>query len=405
MQASKRSITLFHPHFMLAVGSSLLFLEVTKRMAQRGWEVQVISSKSDPEIVADARRAGVRFTDVGGPISSSIWFWVFFPFIYYRVHRAARAVGTTVLVSGAFPAIWWGWLYRFFNRDVFHIYYCLEPSAFIYNKDWTKSITPVYMRWGLQVFGPLLRYVENVLHPYSDYIVAISEYTRNEVVSVFPDTDPSKLKRIYCGINHEQFFDPKIERRSQIAIVGTLAKFKHADWVVEALHILKKQNRFKDTKLIIKGKGGEKENLEALTQRLNLEDSVQIIDSYFTGEQLRNLLGSSRVVVHAAHNEAFGLAPVEAMACGTPVVVTGTGGTGETVLNGKTGLYFKPGDIADLARQLEILLSDDALWAKLSVGAINRAQDFTWEKNTDEFCRLLEQIALRDAQPVGLSTR
>ena len=99
-------------------------------------------------------------------------------------------------------------------------------------------------------------------------------------------------------------------------------------------------------------------------------------------------------MVHAAHNEAFGLAPVEAMACGTPAVVTGSGGTGETVVNGASGLYFQPGDVADLARQLGKLLADDHYWQVLSAGAIARANEFSWDKNADLFADLLLQQAV-----------
>ena len=390
MSAPKR-ITFLQPHMTLAVGSTVLLLEVCKRMARRGWQVSVVSSRSDAAIVADAQQVGVHFVDVGGPLSSSIWFWLFFPLIFYRIQRATRQAGANILVSGAFPAIWWGWLYKAFNPETYHVFYCFEPSAFIYNADWTKSIKPFYMRWGLIVFNPLLRFIERHLHPFTDYTVAISEFTRRELLQVYPKIDPTALKRIYCGISHDVYFDPCLDRLPQIVIMGTLTKFKNANWVIQSLNILKKDPRFQAVTLVIKGKGEEKANLILLAEELGISDSVTIIESYFTNEQLRGLLGSSRVVVHAAHNEAFGLAPVEAMACGTPAVVTGSGGTGETVVDGESGLYFTPGDIGDLAQKLAILLADEPYWLRLSAGATARAREFSWEKNTDEFCALLEQ--------------
>lgn len=384
-----KRITFLQPHMTLAVGSTILLLEICKRMAQKGWEVSVVSSRSDPAITADARAKGVQFVDVGGPLSSSIWFWLFLPFIYLRVQRAIRQTGAPILVSGAFPAVWWGWLYKRINPEIYHVFYCFEPSAFIYNPDWTKSVKPFYMRWGLLLFKPLLQFIEKQLYPYTDHTVAISEFTRQETLRVYPRLDPSKLTRIYCGISHDVFFDPQLPREPRVVIMGTLTKFKNADWVIRALSLLKKEPQFQQVTLVIKGKGEEKANLLQLTEELGLQQSVTIIDEFYTNEQLRNLLGSSRVVVHAAYNEAFGLAPVEAMACGTPAVVTGSGGTGETVVDGVSGLYFQPGDITDLARQLKRLLSDEGYWHTLSEGAIARAGDFSWDRNTDRFCDLL----------------
>ncbi|RYF72343.1 MAG: glycosyltransferase family 1 protein [Cytophagaceae bacterium] len=245
------------------------------------------------------------------------------------------------------------------------------------------------MRWGLIIFKPLLQFIEKQLYPHTDHTVAISDFTKQELLRVYPATNRATLTRIYCGISHDVFYDPQLIRLPQIVIMGTLTKFKNADWVIRALGLLKQDPQFKQATLMIKGKGEEKANLLHLVEELGLQESVTIIDTYFTNDQLRNLLGSSRVVVHAAHNEAFGLAPVEAMACGTPAVVTGSGGTGETVVNGVSGLYFQPGNIGDLAQQLKKLLGDEPYWRNLSVGAVARANEFSWDKNTDDFCELL----------------
>ena len=386
-----KRITFLQPHLTLAVGSTILLMEICKRLVQKGWVVSVVSSRSSPAIIADAKEAGVQFVDVGGPISSSPWFWLFFPFIYRRVQQAIRRTGAATVVSGAFPAVWWGWLYKYVNPGAYHVFYCLEPSAFIYNADWARSVKPAYMRWGLALFNPVLRLIEKKLHPYTDYTVAISDFTRTELLRAYPGIDTHNLKRIYCGIDHDVFYDPHLDRQPRIVIMGTLTKFKNADWVIRALGLLKQDAKCQHVTLVIKGKGEEKANLLALAAALGLQESVSIIDTYFTNEQLRALLGSSRVVVHAAHNEAFGLAPVEAMACGTPAVVTGSGGTGETVVNGVSGLYFQPGNIADLADQLKKLLVDEAYWQRLSAGAKARANEFSWDKNAAIFADVLTQ--------------
>ncbi len=380
---------------MLAGGATTVLLEEARRLVRDGWTVYVVSVQSDPAIVAEAKTAGVQFVDVGGPLSSSIWFWVLYPLMYWRVHRATKRIGSPVIVSEPFPANWWGWFYKKINPSVRLVYICHEPTAFIFERAWINSIKPDYMRWGLKLMNPLFRWIEHALMPCTDVVVVNSAYSERTVLKTFPKLDPAKVKLVYCGIDHSTFRPrPQIARKQQIAVVGTLTKFKRVDVVIRALKLLQQQPGYEPTQLLIKGKGFEKENLRQLITELGLTDSVQIIDQFYSGEQLAQLLCSSRVFVHAAHNEPFGLSPIEAMACGTPAVVTGTGGTAETVENEVSGLYFDYQSEADLARQLHRLLADDKLWQRLSEGAIRHAEQFNWDKTTASLSRLL---AVQDA--------
>lgn len=378
---SKPSITFLHPHCMLAVGSTTVLLEEARRLV-RDQPVYVVSVRSNPSIVAEARAAGVKFVDVGGPLPSSIWFWVMYPVIYWRIYRALRQINSPVVVLGPFSANWWGWFYKKRNPTVRLVYVCHEPTVFIFEKAYIQSIEPNYMRWGLKLLNPFLRWVEQVSMPATDVVVVNSHYSERTVIATYPRLDPARVQLIYCGIDHTTFRPAPSTRKPQIVMVGTLTKFKRADIVVRALKLVQQQPGCEQVNLVIKGKGVEKENLLQLADKLGIGDRVQVIDQFYTGEQLADLLRSSRVFVHAAHNEPFGLSPIESMACGTPAVVTGTGGTAETVENEVSGLYFNYQSETELAHQLYRLLTDEALWQRLSAGAIRHAQQFNWDNNT-----------------------
>jgi glycosyltransferase involved in cell wall biosynthesis len=75
------------------------------------------------------------------------------------------------------------------------------------------------------------------------------------------------------------------------------------------------------------------------------------------------------VFVSASHSEAFGLAIVDAMACGIPVVATATGGAGEIISDGQTGRLTPIGDIDELANRIVELLDDPQLRDRLSTNA------------------------------------
>jgi glycosyltransferase involved in cell wall biosynthesis len=389
-QLSKPSITFLHPHCMLAGGATTVLLEVSKRLVQAGWPVYVVSVQSDPDIVAPARAAGVQFVDVGGPLSSSIWFWVLYPLMYGRVHRAARRIGSPVVVSEPFPANWWGWFYKKLRPQVRLVYVCHEPTAFIFEQAWIDSIKPAYMRWGLKLMNPLFRRIEHALMPTTDVVVANSYYSERTILGTFPGLDPARMRMVYCGIDHDTFYPrPAIPRQRQVVMVCTLNKFKRVDQAVRAMALLRQRPGCADVRLVIKGRGVEKAALLALIAQLQLADAVQIIDAFYSTTQLAELLCSSQVFVHAAHNEPFGLSPIEALACGTPAVVTGTGGTAETVINEQAGLYYDYQSDEHLAAQLERLFTDDALWQRLSAGAIQHAAQFNWTSTHEAFSKLL----------------
>lgn len=384
---------------MLAGGSTTFMLQVCLQLVRHGWTITVVSVRSDPAIVAEARQAGVRFIDVGGPLSSSIWFWVFYPLMFWRVHKAARQINAPVIVSEPFPANWWGWFYKLLHPEVKLIYVCHEPTIFIFSRAWIESVKPAYMRWGLKRVNPFFRWIEQKLMPVSDLVEVNSRYSAGEVRDTFPGLEPSKIRLVYGGIDETVFHvRPTTIRLPQVVMVGVLSKFKNADLVVRAMYELHKQEKYRHIKLVIKGKGVEKDALLALAHELNITTAVQIIDEFYSNDQLAELLCRSRVLVHAAHNEPFGLSVIEASACGTPVVVTGTGGTGETVTDERSGLYFQPGNAVDLAHKLALLFDDEIRWHQLSTGAIEQARRFRWEQAGEGVQALLAE-ALGQANP------
>ena len=98
-------------------------------------------------------------------------------------------------------------------------------------------------------------------------------------------------------------------------------------------------------------------------------------------EHLAMLLSAARVFAFPSRSEGFGLPPLEAMACGTPVVCTTGGALGEVV--GDAALTAPPGDAATFAAQLERALDDEPLRGTLRDRGLARAATFTWTRTAD----------------------
>lgn len=137
------------------------------------------------------------------------------------------------------------------------------------------------------------------------------------------------------------------------------------------------------------------EDLEASAR----DDAVASQRIIFTGEisddQLAHLLNAAHALVHPSLYEGFGFPPVEAMACGTPVLGANASSVPEVV--GKGGLLFDPMRSDSIAEVTNQLLSDDALHAELAANAIPQSRKFTWERAA-EMAEVSFENARRDGR-------
>jgi glycosyltransferase involved in cell wall biosynthesis len=131
-----------------------------------------------------------------------------------------------------------------------------------------------------------------------------------------------------------------------------------------------------NSRLSVDGGGDEDHAVElrALAARLGVEVAFERTPR----EALAARYGAADVLLHpVTWQEPWGLAPLEAMACGTPVVATGTGGSGEYLRDGENALLFEPGDASSLAAAVARLRDDPGLRARLRSGGLETAAKFT----------------------------
>jgi glycosyltransferase involved in cell wall biosynthesis len=113
-------------------------------------------------------------------------------------------------------------------------------------------------------------------------------------------------------------------------------------------------------------------------------------------EVLRDYYSAADVFVTTPWYEPFGITPVEAMACGTPVVGSNVGGIKTTVRDGETGFLVPPNDADALADRLAILLRNPALLSGFSRHAVGRANDrYTWDRVTRRLDRIYQRVLSR----------
>ncbi|MDO9536237.1 MAG: glycosyltransferase [Bacillota bacterium] len=125
--------------------------------------------------------------------------------------------------------------------------------------------------------------------------------------------------------------------------------------------------------LLLAGDGVEKQRIISLSRELGLNRNIKFVGTWIDPVPLFSI---ADLFILPSEKESFGLAALEAMSCGVPVVASKTGGLPEVVQDGKTGFLVPVGDIGSLTRAIMLLLKDESLYRKFAVNSRKRAFQF-----------------------------
>lgn len=191
---------------------------------------------------------------------------------------------------------------------------------------------------------------------------------------------PDRVEVIYPGIEHERFQpDARVARfeRPTALYLGRLKRYKGLEVVLDALCLLRE--RGVDVRLLIAGRGDDRERLERETARRDLGSQVEFLG--FVDESRKvELFRRAWVNVYPSPKEGWGITSVEAAACGTPTVASDSPGLRESVAEGASGFLVRHGDAAEWAARLHRIVREPDLRKRLTAGAIRHAGRFSWDK-------------------------
>jgi glycosyltransferase involved in cell wall biosynthesis len=214
-------------------------------------------------------------------------------------------------------------------------------------------------------------------------ILASSTDEQRELVRL--GADPGRVDIVPSGVDLDRFGPegPRAARSAphRVLVVGRLVPRKGVDDAIRAVALLP------ETELLIAGGPAdgafaadpEVRRLQALVAELGAADRVRLLGSV-PHDELGPLFRSADAVLCLPWYEPFGIVPLEAMACGVPVVAAAVGGLLDTVADGVTGLHVPPRDPAAAARALGTLLADAPLRRRLAANALRRARRYDWDE-------------------------
>lgn len=393
-----------------AGGLNVYVVEVSKRLARRGIEVEIFTRKTDGALPMQAELApGVHVRNViAGPFEGlgkedlPGQLCAFAQGVMRA--EAARPEGWYDLVHSHY----WlsgqvGWLAA--DRWRVPLVHTMHTMARVKNSRLPEGDTP----------EPTGREIgETQVVESADRLVANTQGEARELIDLYR-ADPGKVRVVPPGVDLELFTpgdravaraDVGLPRDAYVLLfVGRIQPLKAPDVLLKAAADLLSRRPALRPRLVVailggpSGSGlGKPRALHELAQQLGMDAQVRFVPPV-DRETLAQWYRAADLVAVPSHSESFGLVALEAQACGTPVVAAAVGGLPFAV--GEAGLLINGHDTGDWSVGLEDLLENPLRRAELSHRGIAHAAGFSWERTTDRLLEVYtESMLARTASPI-----
>ena len=208
----------------------------------------------------------------------------------------------------------------------------------------------------------------------SDGVTAVSRFLKEKTITNYScESDiqviPNFVDTNYFKPQSDNGFKDKIAPDGEKILVHT-SNFRVVKRVTDAIKVFEKVQKEIPSKLLLVGDGPDRSECERLCRQLELCDKVKFLGKQ---EALVDILSSSDIFLIPSQSESFGLAALEAMSCGVPVISSSVGGLPELVSHNKSGFIAEIGDIDRMAKYAIDLLSNDKKYKLFSKNARERA--------------------------------
>ena len=252
----------------------------------------------------------------------------------------------------------------------------------------------------------LLRFLLWASVKFSRSLITNSEYSKQDIVSLY-GVPESKVSVVYLGYDKAVFNSALADgdackalrkrlgiERPYVLHHGTIQPRKNLQRLIEAYRLMLSRDRNLDLDLVLAGRlGWEYEAILAAGNDNAGSRGKVIFPGMLEDADLAVLIKSASLVVIPSLYEGFCLPMVEAMACGTPTVVSNTSCLPE--ISGNALAYFDPCSVEEIAGQMQSVLLDRERSAQLRKQGLERAREFSWERCAQETLRVFRDAADR----------
>jgi L-malate glycosyltransferase len=343
-------------------GSGVLATELGKALAQEGHLVHFITYQQPVRLTGFI--PNISYHEVQVPT---------YPLFDYPPYETALASTMVDVIKNN-------------NLDLLHVHYAIPHASAAYmakkilEKE-GKNIPVITTLHGTDItlvgkdkmYAPVVAFSINQ----SDAITAVSNNLRDETYKTF--TIEKDIQVIYNFVDVQRFNRKPIDAfRKVIAPKGErillhASNFRKLKRVQDVVKIFYEVQKDIPSKLLFVGDGPERQVAEELGRSLGIGDEIRFVGKQ---EQMEDILAIADLFLLTSEYESFGLAALEAMAAGVPVISTNAGGLGEINIDGETGYMGNVGDILTMSTKALDILRDDETLKGFKIRAANHAKKY-----------------------------
>ena len=343
-------------------GSGVLATELGKALADKGHNIHFITYQQPVRL--SEFNANIFYHEVRVPT---------YPLFDYPPYETALASMMVDVIANN-------------NLDLLHVHYAIPHASAAYMAKQIllkqgKSIPVITTLHGTDItlvgkdktYAPVVTFSINE----SDAITAVSHNLRDETYKSFKIE--KEIEVIHNFVDVKRFHKKPIDAfRRVIAPDGEhillhASNFRKIKRVLDVVNIFAKVNEQVPSKLLFVGDGPERPAAESLARDLNLSEHIRFVGKQ---EQMEDILAIADIFLLTSDYESFGLAALEAMAAGVPVISTNAGGLPEINVNGVTGYLSNVGDIEEMSKNALHILKDEATLKQFKQHAYKHATLF-----------------------------
>ena len=359
-------------------GSGVVATEIGKALAKKGHEVHFITYSQPVRL--GSFRENIYYHEVA--LSD-------YPLFDFQPYE-------TILTSKMVDVV------KYEELDILHVHYAIPHASAAYMakqilKSQGLNIPFVTTLHGTDItlvgkdpsFEPVITFCINE----SDAITTVSEslkrdtythFNTERTINVIPNFIKTKNQLEDVDFNTRRRYAKDDEK-----ILCHISNFRKVKRVEDVLRMFAKVREQIPSKILFVGDGPERNNLERLCRELHLCGSVIFVGKV---NDTAHVLEISDLFVLPSETESFGLAALEAMASGVPVISSDTGGIPEVNIHGETGFLSKVGDTEDMANNAIEILTNDELFIQMRKNAFERAKVFCIEKVLPMYEEIYERL-------------
>ena len=357
-------------------GSGVVATELGLELSKRGHEVHFITYSQPVRL--ELLSNNVHFHEVSVPE---------YPLFHYQPYELALSSKLVDMV-------------KLHGIELLHVHYAIPHAYAAYMAKKMLIEEGIYVPIVTTLHGTDITLVGS--HPFykpavtfsinkSDAVTSVSQNLKEDTLRLFNVKNPIEVVPNFIDLDKHEYHFTDCKRgmlaNEEEMIVTHISNFRKVKQIPDVIKVFYGIQKELPAKLMMVGEGPEKEPAEMLCRELGIEDKVLFFGN---SEEIDKILCYSDLFLLPSLTESFGLAALEAMASGVPVISSNTGGIPEVNIQGETGFLSNVNDTDDMTKNALFILKDKEVLSRFKKQAKNYAKAFDIHKIVPQYEKIYE---------------